>query len=116
LKVGKDIAVGMVVAVDALIKQRDVLAEQAEWRAWWSHIASVVCQTNGVTADVGEPVRGGPFPILNVTWDQALVPTPQNQMVSCIISTDPARCQNVRVITCDAGQHAPQGCDNQSIG
>ena len=57
----------MVTAVDALVNERDVAAEQEEWRRWYAHISEVVCQTAGVSTDVGLPVRGGPFPILNVT-------------------------------------------------
>ena len=64
---GKDISVGMVTAVDALVNERDVAAEQEEWRRWYAHISEVVCQTEGVSTDIGLPVRGGPFPILNVT-------------------------------------------------
>lgn len=49
LKVGKDIAVGMVVAVDVLLNRRDVAAEHAEWRAWYDHIARSICIIPGVT-------------------------------------------------------------------
>ena len=80
----------MVVAVDALVNRRDVIAEQEEWRAWWGHISTVVCQTNGVTTQVGEPVRGGPFPILNVTWEQALVPITAQEVHDQLIQGTPA--------------------------
>ena len=51
LKVGKDITIGMVVAVDALLNRRDVAAEHAEWRAWYDYISDCICVITGVTTE-----------------------------------------------------------------
>ena len=43
------------------------------------NVLSVSCMVC-VMLSVGEPVRGGPFPILHVTWDQERIPITASQV------------------------------------
>ena len=69
MKVSKEEVVGMVAAVDTWVNKRDIEAEYREWRQWYAHIREVITQISGVTAEVAEPTRGGPFPTMNIAWD-----------------------------------------------
>ena len=69
MKVSKEEIVGMVAAVDAWVNSRDIEAEYREWHRWYKHIREVITQVSGVTAEVAEPTRGGPFPTMNISWD-----------------------------------------------
>lgn len=73
MKVSKEEIVGMVTAVEAFIQKRDLKAEFREWESWYAHIAAAITKTSGVKAEVRPPQRGGPFPTLNVSWDQTQV-------------------------------------------
>jgi hypothetical protein len=39
---------------------------------------------------VGEPVRGGPFPILHVTWDQQRIPITATDLHDCLLHGTPS--------------------------
>jgi len=73
MKVSKEEIVGMVVAVEAFLKTRDLRAEFKEWESWFAHISAAISAIPGVKAQVRGPQRGGPFPTLNVSWDPARV-------------------------------------------
>jgi uncharacterized pyridoxal phosphate-dependent enzyme len=73
MKVSKEEIVGMVVAVETFLNQRDLKAEFREWESWYAHIAETIAQVPGVKSKVQVPQRGGPFPTLDVSWDQAMV-------------------------------------------
>lgn len=73
LKVSKEEIVGMVRAVEVWRKERDVQADFREWESWYAFIREQITQVPGVRAEVHGPVRGGPFPTLNVSWDPAKV-------------------------------------------
>lgn len=72
-KVSKEEVVGMVVAVETFVNKRDIQAEFREWESWYGHISEKITQVPGVKTQVRGPQRGGPFPTLTVSWDQAQV-------------------------------------------
>jgi hypothetical protein len=69
MKVGKEEAMGMLMAVEMWTK-RDHKAEYDQWMSWMNHISQRVSQVSGVTASVHEP-RGlsNHTPGLNIRWD-----------------------------------------------
>lgn len=73
MKVSKEEIVGMVVAVETFINKRDLKAEFREWESWYAHITEAITQVPGVKTQVRGPQKGGPFPTLLVSWDQAQV-------------------------------------------
>jgi uncharacterized pyridoxal phosphate-dependent enzyme len=71
MKVGKEEAVGMLMAIEMWMK-RDHKAEMEMWNGWMNHIAARVSKIDGVTADVRQP-RGlsNHSPGLSISWDPA---------------------------------------------
>jgi L-seryl-tRNA(Ser) seleniumtransferase len=71
MKVGKEEAIGMLMAVEMWLK-RDHKAEYNQWLEWMNHISKRVSQIDGVHAEVREP-RGlsNHTPGLSVRWDAA---------------------------------------------
>ena len=49
--------------------ERDIQADFREWESWYADISAVITRVPGVQAEVRGPQRGGPFPVLNVSWD-----------------------------------------------
>jgi uncharacterized pyridoxal phosphate-dependent enzyme len=68
-KVSKEEIVGMLRAVEVWRTERDVQADFREWESWYSEMSAQITKTPGVKAEVHGPIRGGPFPTLNVSWD-----------------------------------------------
>jgi len=73
LKVTKEEVVGMLRAVEAWRTDHDLQADFAMWNSWYAHISERITKVAGVRAEVHGPIRGGPFPTLNVSWDPAQV-------------------------------------------
>lgn len=73
LKVTKEEIVGTLAAVEVWRAGRDIEDDFKEWKRWYAHIAERITKVSGVTAEVVPPVRGGPFPTLNVSWDKRKV-------------------------------------------
>lgn len=69
LKVSKEEVVGVVRAVEVWRTERDVTADFKEWESWYTYITEQITRVPGVRTQVRGPARGGPFPILNVSWD-----------------------------------------------
>ena len=69
LKVTKEEVIGMLGAVEAWGTDRDLTADFRTWESWYAHIADRITKVPGVRAQVNGPVRGGPFPTLNISWD-----------------------------------------------
>ena len=90
MKVSKEEIVGMTVAVDAWVNQRDIEAEYREWEAWYSHIIERITEVPGVTARVEGPTRGGPFPTMTVAWDPRRISLTAGQLHELLLSGDPA--------------------------
>ncbi|MEP7361775.1 MAG: aminotransferase class V-fold PLP-dependent enzyme [Acidobacteriota bacterium] len=80
MKVSKEEIVGMVVAVETFINKRDLKGEFREWESWYAHITDQITKVAGVKTEVRGPVKGGPFPTLNVSWDQAQVGLTANEV------------------------------------
>ena len=71
LKVGKEDAIGMLMAVEMWVK-RDHEAEWKRWNAWLDHIAQRVSTIAGVTTAVSQPNGlSNRTPSLRVLWDPA---------------------------------------------
>ena len=68
LKVTKEEVIGMLGAVEAWRTDRDLAADFRTWEAWYAHISERITKVPGVRAQVNGPVRGGPFPTLNISW------------------------------------------------
>jgi uncharacterized pyridoxal phosphate-dependent enzyme len=74
MKVGKELVVGMVTALDMWVNVRDHKAEQAEFTRKLTYIAKAATKTPGVTATVN-PARGisNYAPTLSIAWDATKV-------------------------------------------
>src|SRR5436309_12052573 len=68
-KVSKEEIVGMLRAVEVWRNQRDIQSDFREWESWYAYISGQITKVPGVETAVKGPVRGGPFPTLNVSWD-----------------------------------------------
>jgi L-seryl-tRNA(Ser) seleniumtransferase len=73
LKVTKEEVVGMLRAVEAWRTDHDLAADFRTWESWYAHISDRITKVAGVRAEVNGPIRGGPFPTLNISWDPAQV-------------------------------------------
>ena len=69
LKVTKEEIVGMLRAVEAWHSEYDLKADFRTWESWYAHISDRITKVAGVRAEVNGPIRGGPFPTLNISWD-----------------------------------------------
>jgi L-seryl-tRNA(Ser) seleniumtransferase len=69
MKVGKEEAMGMLMAVEMWVK-RDHAAEWSRWTAWLDHVARKVAAVEGVTTSVVQPKGlSNKTPSLEVLWD-----------------------------------------------
>lgn len=73
LKVSKEEIVGMLRAVEAWRTDHNLQADFRTWESWYAHISDRITKVAGVQAKVQGPIRGGPFPTLNISWDPAQV-------------------------------------------
>lgn len=74
MKVSKEEIVGMVKAIELLrTGKRNRDAEDAEWRAWFLHIAKTVSQTPGVSGEIIEPKDKQYYPTMKVVWDKTKI-------------------------------------------
>jgi len=70
-KVGKEDAIGMLMAVEMWMK-RDHRAEWDRWTSWLDHVARRVSTVPGVTTSVVQPVGlSNRTPSLSIRWDRA---------------------------------------------
>src|SRR5262245_46742635 len=69
MKVTKEEIVGMLRAVEAWRTDHDLQADFRMWESWYAHISERITKVAGVRAEVNGPIRGGPFPTLNISWD-----------------------------------------------
>jgi len=68
-KVSKEEIVGMLRAVEVWRQERDIQADMKMWESWYAEMIPRITRVEGVRAEVRGPIRGGPFPILNISWD-----------------------------------------------
>ena len=69
LKVTKEEIVGMLSAVEYWRTGHDLQSDFRIWESWYGEMAARITKVPGVRAEVKGPIRGGPFPTLNVSWD-----------------------------------------------
>ena len=90
MKVSKEEVLGMTVAVEAWVRQRDIEAEYREWEAWYAHISDRITEVPGVSARVDGPTRGGPFPTMTIAWDPQRIGLTAGALHDLLLSGDPA--------------------------
>jgi L-seryl-tRNA(Ser) seleniumtransferase len=89
MKVGKEEAIGMLMAVEMWMK-RDHDAEWKRWTSWLDSVARRVSTIDGVTTNVVQP-RGlsNRMPSLRVLWDRKRFGLPGEAVVKTLFDTDP---------------------------
>jgi len=97
LKVTKEEIVGMLRAVETWRSGRDLQADFRLWELWYVEIAGQITKVPGVRAEVQGPIRGGPFPTLNVSWDPKQVALSAGEVGRQLLDGEP------RIMTHAAG-------------
>ena len=72
LKVTKEEVIGMLRAVE-WSASHDVQVDFQTWKSWYAHISDRILQVPGVRAEALNPMRGGPFPTLSISWDPSRI-------------------------------------------
>ncbi len=88
-KVSKEEIVGMLRAVEVWRTERDVRADFATWESWYADITAEITKVAGVKAKIQGPIRGGPFPTLNVSWDPAQVGMTAGEVGRALLDGEP---------------------------
>jgi L-seryl-tRNA(Ser) seleniumtransferase len=89
MKVGKEEAMGMLMAVEMWMK-RDHEAEWARWTAWLETIAARVSTVDGVTTSVVEPIGlSNRTPTLAVRWDRERIGLSGREVGERLFAGDP---------------------------
>jgi L-seryl-tRNA(Ser) seleniumtransferase len=89
MKVGKEEAVAMLMAVEMWAK-RDHEAEWKQWTAWLDHIATRVSEVDGVTTSVVQPEGlSNRTPSLKVLWDRQRLGMSGDLVASILVESDP---------------------------
>lgn len=89
LKVTKEEVVGMLCAVEAWRSDRDLQADFRTWESWYAHISGRIAKVAGVRAEVKGPIRGGPFPTLNISWDPAKIGLTAGELGRLLLDGEP---------------------------
>jgi L-seryl-tRNA(Ser) seleniumtransferase len=101
LKVGKEDAIGMLMAVEMWVK-RDHDAEWKRWSAWLDHIAQRVSSIAGVTTTVVQPNGlSNRTPSLRIQWDRQKLGLAGDAVVRALLDGEP------RIATAPAGGAPP---------
>jgi L-seryl-tRNA(Ser) seleniumtransferase len=102
LKVGKEDAIGMLMAVEMWVK-RDHEAEWKRWTGWLDHISQRVSTVAGVTTTINQPNGlSNRTPSLTIVWDRQKVATTGDTVARVLLDGEPR-------ITLDAARGGPQG-------
>lgn len=89
MKVGKEEAMGMLMAVEMWLK-RDHQAEWNQWVAWLEHISKRVSGIDGVTTSVVQPVGlSNRTPSLQIRWDRSKFGISGRAVAKQLFDTDP---------------------------
>src|SRR5689334_18373366 len=89
LKVGKEDAIGMLMAVEMWMK-RDHDAEWKRWTGWLDHINQRVSSVPGVTTAVNQPNGlSNRTPSLTILWDRQKLPTTGETVARVLLDGDP---------------------------
>ena len=102
LKVGKEDAIGMLMAVEMWVK-RDHDAEWKRWTSWLDHIAQRLSTIAGVTTSIAQPNGlSNRTPSLRILWDRQQFGFAGDTVVRALLDGDP------RIATAATGGAAPQ--------
>jgi L-seryl-tRNA(Ser) seleniumtransferase len=88
----------MVRAVEAWRTDHDLQADFQMWKSWYTHISDRISTVPGVRAVVQGPVRGGPFPTLDISWDPSQVRLTAGEVGHLLLAGEP------RIMTQAAGE------------
>jgi L-seryl-tRNA(Ser) seleniumtransferase len=89
MKVGKEEAMGMLMAVEMWVK-RDHKAEYDQWTSWMEHIAKRVSSIEGVTATLREPSGlSNHSPGLSIRWDTEKIGITGGDVSHTLFTTEP---------------------------
>ncbi len=89
MKVGKEEAIGMLMAVEMWVK-RDHQAEWNQWMAWLDHIAKRVSAIDGVKTSIMEPEGlSNRTPSLSIRWDRARLGVSGRTVARQLLDGDP---------------------------
>ena len=89
LKVTKEEIVGMLRAVEAWRSERSLEADFRSWESWYAHISEQITKAPGVRTGVHGPVRGGPFPTLEILWDQQKIGLTAGELGRLLLEGEP---------------------------
>ena len=111
MKVGKEEAVGMLMAVEAWMK-RDHKAEWARWISWMEQMGKKVSSIEGVTATVRSELGGlsNRSPGLNINWDATKLGITGPELSRLLFNTDP------RIEVAGGGGRGRQGAASGQTG
>jgi L-seryl-tRNA(Ser) seleniumtransferase len=88
-KVSKEEVCGMLRAVEIWRTGRDVQADFREWESWYTEMTAEVTKVAGVQTKVRGPARGGPFPVLNVSWDPDQIALTSGEVGRLLLEGEP---------------------------
>jgi L-seryl-tRNA(Ser) seleniumtransferase len=107
MKVGKEEAMGMLMAVEMWVK-RDHKVEYDQWTSWMDHIAKRVSSIEGVTANIREPQGlSNHSPGLSIRWDTEKIGISGEDVIHTLFTTEPR-------ITMAGGGRPGRGSENAS--
>jgi L-seryl-tRNA(Ser) seleniumtransferase len=89
MKVGKEEAIGMLMAVEMWVK-RDHKAEWSRWMAWLDTIARQVSRVDGVTTSIAETTElSNRTPTLTIRWDRKRLGMSGADLARHLLDTEP---------------------------
>jgi uncharacterized pyridoxal phosphate-dependent enzyme len=89
MKVGKEEAIGMLMAVEMWVK-RDHKAEWNRWMAWLDSIATEVSKIDGVTTSIAETTElSNRTPSLTIRWDTRRIGMSGADLARHLLDTEP---------------------------
>ena len=89
MKVGKEEAIGMLMAVEMWVK-RDHKAEWSRWLAWLNSIAAHVSRIDGVTTSISETTElSNRTPSLTIRWDRRRLGISGADLARHLLDTEP---------------------------
>jgi L-seryl-tRNA(Ser) seleniumtransferase len=89
MKVGKEEAIGMLMAVEMWVK-RDHRAEWSRWLAWLNSIATHVSRIEGVTTSISETKQlSNRTPSLTIRWDRKRLGISGAALAKHLLDTEP---------------------------
>jgi L-seryl-tRNA(Ser) seleniumtransferase len=88
-KVSKEEIVGMLRAVEVWRRERDIQADFRLWESWYGEMIPQITKVAGVHAEVQGPIRGGPFPTLNISWDSNQIGLTAGEVGRALMAGEP---------------------------